>query len=204
MVLHPSSRVRGAHCWAGRSSNRSAWLNAQTKVRGEEHMDDDLRGVLKNKVESAISPSGSVKSPMRNSFGFLCCGSVILNRDAVGRRRLYLDKVVYPLKGTVELHSHCTPLPPVMEAIVRGYLRMSEDMGCSWARYWTVLHHGMVRFWNCPTDEASEKRPVGCIDLTNCILNKLMPLGRGIHSCPPNTFSVEVLIGSAPKVLTKR
>lgn len=30
MVLHPSSRVRGAHCWAGRSSNRSAWLNAQT------------------------------------------------------------------------------------------------------------------------------------------------------------------------------
>lgn len=59
---------------------------------------------------------------MRNSFGFLCCGSVILNRDAVGRRRLYLDKVVYPLKGTVELHSHCTPLPPVMEAIVRGYL----------------------------------------------------------------------------------
>lgn len=57
-----------------------------------------------------------------SSLEFVCCGSLLLNRDAVGVRRLHMEDFIYPLEGTIELKSRCTALPPLIETAFRGFL----------------------------------------------------------------------------------
>lgn len=57
-----------------------------------------------------------------SSSEFTLCGRVLLNRDTVGTQRFYLENVEYPLEGTIELKSSCTPVPAIIETGFNGFL----------------------------------------------------------------------------------
>uniref|UniRef100_F1KRE9 Anillin-like protein 2 n=1 Tax=Ascaris suum TaxID=6253 RepID=F1KRE9_ASCSU len=172
------------------------------RVHEGEHANKYSGVVMKNNAAKSIMPPYAMNS-INSSLEFVCCGSLLLNRDAVGVRRLHMEDFIYPLEGTIELKSRCTALPPLIETAFRGFLTVCEGEG-EWVRYWSVLRSGMLHFWKCLDDEASDKRSVINVDLTKCVDKKVVPLSRGLFPCPSNTFGLNLLIEAASVSEIKR
>uniref|UniRef100_A0A9J2PBD1 PH domain-containing protein n=1 Tax=Ascaris lumbricoides TaxID=6252 RepID=A0A9J2PBD1_ASCLU len=170
-------------------------------------VDDRSCAKLRNRARTLLSPlrKANVDTSIVNSSQFTLCGSVVLNREAVGTQRFYLDNAEYPLEGTVEVRSTCAALPPIIETTFRGFLTMYEvisDLG-SWARYWAVMRRGVVYFWKYPDDEAAEKPALAFMDLTSCT-DKRIELAA-IEVCSrPHTFSLDLLVPSPSTAMDKK
>uniref|UniRef100_A0A915A6A2 PH domain-containing protein n=2 Tax=Parascaris TaxID=6254 RepID=A0A915A6A2_PARUN len=176
------------------------------EVRGRI-VDDRSCAKLRNRARTLLSPlrKPNVDASIVNSSQFTLCGSVALNREAVGTQRFYLDNAEYPLEGTVEVRSSCAVLPPIIETTFRGFLTMYEvisDLG-SWARYWAVMRRGVMYFWKYPDDEAAEKPALAFMDLTNCVDKKIELAAVEVCS-RPHTFILDLLVPSPSTVMDKK
>ncbi|EJW86340.1 PH domain-containing protein [Wuchereria bancrofti] len=176
------------------------------KVTENRRSDDYSCSMLKNKAKSLLSPSKKTcgDESVVGFSEFTCCGHICLNRDTVGMQKFYLDGAVYPLEGTIEIDSRCTTLPPTIEIDFRGFLTMYQIISGlgSWARYWAVLRCGVVQFWKYPDDEASEKPPLACMDLSKCTDKEISHASHEICS-RPNAFTVDLLVPTTPSLIEK-
>nr|CDP97613.1 Bm4968, isoform f [Brugia malayi] len=177
------------------------------KVTENRRSDDYSCSMLKNKAKSLLSPSKKTcgDESVVGFSEFTCCGHICLNRDTIGIQKFYLDGAVYPLEGTIEIDSRCTTLPPTIEIDFRGFLTMYQVISGlgSWARYWAVLRCGVVQFWKYPDDEASEKPPLACMDLSKCTDKEISHASHEICS-RPNAFTVDLLVPTTPSLIEKK
>ncbi|VDK76504.1 unnamed protein product [Onchocerca ochengi] len=177
------------------------------KISENRRSDDYSCSMLKNKAKSLLSPSKKTccNESVVGSSEFTCCGHICLNRDTVGMQKFYLDGVVYPLEGTIEIESRCTTLPPTIEIDFRGFLTMYQIIAGlgSWARYWAVLRCGVVQFWKYPDDEVSEKPALACMDLSKCTDKEISHAPHEICS-RPNAFTVDLLVSKSPSLIEKK
>ncbi|KHN74761.1 Anillin-like protein 2 [Toxocara canis] len=90
---------------------------SEARAKGVE---DRSCAKLRNKARSLLSPlrKPNVDGSVVSSSEFTLCGNVVLNRETVGTQRFYLNNVVYPLEGTIEIRSACSALPPIIETDV--------------------------------------------------------------------------------------
>uniref|UniRef100_A0A1I8EQC5 PH domain-containing protein n=2 Tax=Wuchereria bancrofti TaxID=6293 RepID=A0A1I8EQC5_WUCBA len=175
------------------------------KVTENRRSDDYSCSMLKNKAKSLLTKKTCGDESVVGFSEFTCCGHICLNRDTVGMQKFYLDGAVYPLEGTIEIDSRCTTLPPTIEIDFRGFLTMYQIISGlgSWARYWAVLRCGVVQFWKYPDDEASEKPPLACMDLSKCTDKEISHASHEICS-RPNAFTVDLLVPTTPSLIEKK
>uniref|UniRef100_F1KQ17 Anillin-like protein 2 n=1 Tax=Ascaris suum TaxID=6253 RepID=F1KQ17_ASCSU len=142
--------------------------------------------------------------PLLKSCEFWRCGVVLMNRNKVGIKQLFLDSAEYPLEDVIEVKSHCSALPPILAINFGGFLNMMETVveETSWTRYWAVLHRGTVSFWMHPDEQASDKPAVASLDLTKCINKKITPTAYKNKSL--NMFVLDMLFDSALCVIEEK
>lgn len=160
---------------------------------------------LKEKCMSLIGPPQKKVQQQPIDHLFRIRGRMILDRDAAGHRRFYLDEVSYPLEGTIDINSQCSRLPEAIDLDYRGFMAIYQTVGnmASWERYWAVLRRGVVFFWKYPDDESMNKCPLMQMDLTKCT-------NQSIEQCPadicprPNSFHIEMLINAQSELIEKK
>lgn len=103
----------------------------------------------------------------------------ITNRDLSSNRfKLSISSSSIPLTGVLFVTVRCMPSKSIE---LKGFMTLLEDVKGlrSWDRRWCFLNNYNISYWKYPEDEYKTS-PIGVINLTNCVNDKVAILPRDI------------------------